>query len=184
MEEQARNNISQLLRQLHHLTGLDFSRQLEMITLRGEFHPVNNAIGVFSAIDERDEDFGSLLSAARRAVEHGYTAYILPNPKGFRTADFILVKKNVFKMYDLKTIQGKASACNRLSDSKGQTNRVLLYMATDYPTRLLASDIKRYFENNPTAIEVMIFKGRRRIVINRRTALDPKFFTWMRKMYE
>ena len=186
MEEIGKNSsdIAYELARLHVLRGIEFSRQLQSITMRKEFQLVKGETCIYTAIGENDEDFPALLSAAQRAVTHGYRVFILPNPKGIRTADFILVKKGVYKMYDLKTIQGKSSASNRLSDSKGQTNRVLLYMATDYATRLLTSDIRRYFETNPEAIEVMIFKGKRRIVINRRTALNPIFFSWMRKMYE
>ena len=66
-------------------------------------------------------------------------------------------------MYDLKTIQGKSSVINRLRESIGQTNRVLLNMQTDYNARLLASDIKAYFEENPSANEVMLFKGNKLI---------------------
>jgi hypothetical protein len=186
MEEDARNSsdIALELARLHDLRGIEFTRRLQAITMRREFHLVGGEMSIYSALSESDEDFPALLNAAQRAVSHGYRVFILPNPRGIRTADFILEKKNVYKMYDLKTIHGRSSVGNRLADSKGQTNRVLLYMATDYATRLLTSDIRRYFEDNPDAIEVMVFKGKRRIVINRRTALNPMFFSWMRKMYE
>ena len=55
-------------------------------------------------------------------------------------ADFIFERKENFAMYDLKTVYGKRSVDSQLSDSFGQTNRVLLNMATDYKARLLASD--------------------------------------------
>ena len=186
MEEDSRNgsDITLELARLHVLRGIEFSRQLQSITMRREFRLVKGEASIYTAVSENDEDFPALLGAARRAITHGYRVFILPNPKGIRTADFILVKKGVYKMYDLKTIRGKSSVGNRLTESKGQTNRVLLFMTTDYATRLLTSDIRHYFEANPDAIEVMIFKGKRRIVVNRRTALAPMFFSWMRKMYE
>ena len=62
-------------------------------------------------------------------------------------------------MYDLKTVYGKGSVETQLTDSFGQTNRVLLNMATDYNARLLASDIKAFFESNHDAVEVLIFKS-------------------------
>ena len=70
-------------------------------------------------------------------------------------------------MYDLKTVYGKNSVKSQLSDSFGQTNRVLLNMATDYNSRLLASDIKIYFETNQDAVEVLIFKGNKVLTIKR-----------------
>ena len=42
-----------------------------------------------------EEDGSVLMAAARKAVEHGHRVYILPNPKGIRTADFIFERKGV-----------------------------------------------------------------------------------------
>ena len=87
-------------------------------------------------------------------------------------------------MYDLKTVHGKGSAESQLTDSFGQTTRVLLNMATDYNARLLASDIKAYFESNSDAVEVLIFKGNKSIAIKRGLAANPKFNRIFRKLYE
>ena len=87
-------------------------------------------------------------------------------------------------MYDLKTIRGKSSVVNRLRDSIGQSNRVILNMAIDYNARLLASDIKVYFEENYSANEVMIFKGNKLLLVNRGLVRNPMFNRIFRKMYE
>ena len=87
-------------------------------------------------------------------------------------------------MYDLKTIQGKSSVINRLRESIGQTNRVLLNMSADYNARLLASDIKSYFEENSSANEVMIFKGNKLILVNQGLVRNTMFNRIFRKMYE
>ncbi|MBQ6054725.1 MAG: hypothetical protein IJL28_05450, partial [Prevotella sp.] len=129
-------------------------------------------------------DFANLLNAARKAVELGYRVYIVPNPKNIRTADFIFERKGVYRLYDLKTIQGKASAGNRMNDSIGQTNRVLLNISTDYNARLLASDIKTYFENNLNAVEVLIFKGKKVISVVRDHTLSPMYNRLFRRKYE
>jgi hypothetical protein len=110
--------------------------------------------------------------------------YVLPNPKGIRTADFIFERKGVIGLYDLKTIQGKASVSNRLTESIGQTNRVLLNMTTDYNARLLASDIKSFFEKSGDAIEVLIFKGNKAISIKRGLVQNPVFNKLFRRLYE
>ena len=88
------------------------------------------------------QNYQPLHDAARKAVEHGYRVFVLPNPKGFRTADFIFERKGVYKMLDLKTIIGKASVSSRLIESIGQPTHVVLNMATDYETRQLAKDIQ------------------------------------------
>ena len=87
-------------------------------------------------------------------------------------------------MFDLKTISGKNSVGNRLNDSIGQTNCVLLNMVVDYNARLLASDIKTYFETNPDAIEVLVFKGKKTISVNRYQSQSTMFNRLFRKKYE
>ena len=185
MEEDVRyiSNIALELAQLHVLRGIEFTRQLKLITQRKEFQLVKDETDIFSAIGESDDDFPTLLSAAQRAVLHGYRVFILPNPKGIRTADFIFERKGLYRMYDLKTIQGKTSIINRLAESIGQTNHVLLNMATTYNGRLLATQIKRYFELNPQASEVLIFKGGQAISIKRGYALDKYFVLSFSKKY-
>ena len=140
MEENAKygNDIAFELARLHVLHGMDFTNQLKLITRRKEFLPVKDEDDIYSAISESDADYPSLLNAAQKAVSHGYRVFILPNPKGIRTADFIFERKGVYRMYDLKTIQGRSSIINRLIESIGQSNHILLNMATDYNARLLA----------------------------------------------
>ena len=149
-------DISLELAKLHQLTGADFIRQLKLIVSGGGFHPVEGEIDIFSVGGEHGDDYDNLLNAARKAVNHGYRVYILPNPVGIRTADYIFERKGVYKMFDLKTIKGKSSVMNRLLESIGQTNHVVLNMTVDYEPRLLAKDIKAYFESNRNAREVLI----------------------------
>lgn len=170
------------LEDLHFLKGAQFINQLKQIIYYGEFHPVEGETNIFSAISEKNDDFDNLINAARKAVEHGYSVYILPNPKGIRTADFIFERKGVYKMFDLKTITGKNSVENRLSESVGQTNRVLLHMTADYNPGTLARSIKRYFELNPYAREVLVYKGKKHISVTRKSLEDTNFFrTFIRR---
>ena len=163
------------LQELHYLRGSQFINQLKLIVYYGEFLPVEGETNIFSAIGEQSADYDNLINAARKAVEHGYRVYILPNPKGIRTADFIFERKGLYRMYDLKTIHGKTSIINRLKESIGQANHILLNLATDYNGRLLATQIKSYFELNPDASEVLIFKGRQAISVKRGYALSKLF---------
>ena len=57
-------------------------------------------------------------------------------------------------------------------------------MTDDYNARLLASDIKTYFENNPYAIEVLIFKGNKVISVKRGLVVNKTFNRIFRKLYE
>ena len=173
-----------LLADLHHAKGAFFVELLKEIISYGEFRPVENENNIFFTGGERDKDYPNLLNAARKAVAQGYRVFILPNPKGIRTADFIFERKGVIGLYDLKTIQGKASVSNRLNESIGQTNRVLLNIKTDYNWRLLASDIKSFFEKSKDAIEVLVFKGNKTISIKRGLVQNSAFNRLFRKLYE
>ncbi len=163
------------LQELHSLKGAQFINQLKLIVSEGEFHPVKGEDHIFSAISEQSEDFDNLMNAARKAVEHGFCVYILPNPRNCRTADFIFRKKNLYTMYDLKTVSGRGSVETQLLDSIGQSNRILLNMTSDYNPRTLAKEIRRYFERNVYAVEVLILKGTRTISVIREDTLGQSF---------
>jgi hypothetical protein len=172
------------LQELHYLKGAQFVNQLKLIVAEGEFHPVKGENNIYSAISEQSDDFDNLINAARKAVEHGYRVYILPNPRSSRTADFIFRKKGSYTMYDLKTVSGKGSVGTQLLDSIGQSNRILLNISSSYNARLLAADIKSYFDFNRHAVEVLIFKGKKTISVNRYTVQSPMFHRQFRKKYE
>ena len=175
--------IADELQELHYLKGIKFVNQLKLIVYYGEFHVVDNESNIFSALSEQSQDYPNLLHAARKAVEHCYRVYILPNPKGIRTADFIFVRKGIYRLYDLKTIQGKASVLNRLMESIGQTNHVLLNLLTDYPATSLARSIKKYFERNTDAAQVLIFRGNKVMSVTRKTLEDRNFIATFTKLF-
>ena len=176
-------DIAQELARLHILTGADFVRQLKMLTSLYIFKPVEKEKDIYAAEGSHKEDLPQLLDAARKAVAHGNKVFILPNPKGIRTADFIFENKGVYKMYDLKTIHGKASVLNRLLESVGQTTHVLLNITTEYRAISLAGGIKKYFEINPNAMEVLIFKGNKSILLKRSSVESRDFFKTFTKRY-
>ena len=178
------NGFTAELAKLHQLSGAEFSRQVERIALRKEFHPLDTDPEIFSVGGEESDDYQNLLIAARKAVEFGYKVYMLPNPRETRTPDFILYKKGVYRTYDLKTVFGKSSVGNSLLDSIGQCDSILINMTTEYNTRQLALSIKKYFEVNKKAIEVMIFKGGKRIIVKRALAANSDFLRMFIKVYE
>ena len=175
--------IAEELTNLQFLSGSDFVVQLKKITARNEFYPYENGFKVFITGGEGREDFLNLINAAQKAVKRGYTVYVLPNPSAVRTADFIFVRKGVYKLYDLKTISGKTSAENRLVGSIGQTNRVLLNITSNYNPGSLARSIKRYFENSSSALEVLVLKGRKTVSITRDLTLSPNYYQLFMKKY-
>ena len=175
--EAPKRDISEQLADLHSLKGAGFISMLKEITLQRAFSPLEGENNIYTTGSTKEDDYENLLNAARKAVVHGYKVFILPNPKGIRTADFIFERKGVYRLYDLKTVSGKNSVDNRLKESIGQSNRIILNMAVDYSPRHLAMAIKRYFELNQNALEVLIFKGNKIISIIRK---DTESFVFIR----
>jgi hypothetical protein len=182
--EEPCRDIALLLEDLQILHGSGFVNQLKLITAHRAFYPIKGEIDIYTTGGEGGEDYENLLNAARKAVEHGYRVFVLPNPKGVRTADFIFERKGVYKMFDLKTISGNNSVDNRLKDSIGQTNRVLLHIVTNYEPRPLAKSIKRYFEKNTEAKEVLVLKGKKIITVNREDTLGESYIKNFLKKYK
>ena len=163
--DEGKKSITDLLKNLHGKKGAEYVDTLRKVTDSKELDHVKKHI--YSMIGESDPDYDNIKTAAKRAVEHGNTVYILPNPHGTRKPDFIFIRKGVFKAYDLKTISGINSVDDRLTGSIGQTKRVLLRMTVDYDAESFANSIQDYFHTNPDAVEVLIYKGRREISIVR-----------------
>ena len=181
-EDQVRDIFS-LLEDLRIERGASFIKTLKEIVKHPSFFPVKGEINTYSTGGEGGDDYDNLLNAARKAVEHGYSVFILPNPKEFRTADFIFERRGIYKLFDLKTISGKSIVETRLMESIGQTNRVLLNMTVDYNPALLARNIKRYFERSNEAMEVLIFKGKKTVSVDRDLTLSSDYYSIFMKRY-
>ena len=169
---------------LKTLEGAAFGSKLKEIAARKEFRALDGEPFIYTVGSSTDPDYPSLLMAARKAVEHGYRVFMLPNPHGVKTADYILERRGVYKLFDLKNISGKNIVLTRLYESSEQANRALLNMPAGYSTRLLAADIKNYFEGNGKALEVLLFKGKCEVSVFRRLALSKRFYTEFKKLYE
>ena len=176
-------NIAELLADLHSLKGAGFISMLKEITRQRAFSPLEGESNIYTTGGTKDDDYDNLLNAARKAVEHGYRVFILPNPKGIRTADFIFERKGVYKMFDLKTISGRNSVDNRLKESIGQTNHVVLNLTSNLDPRLLAKDVQHYFEINKDAREVLIIKGNKFLSVSRRFVEGKDYIKMFMKRY-
>ena len=177
------NDIASELAKLHDLQGADFVKQLERIAARKDFKLLDGETSIYAMGDYQHDDFAAIIYAAHKAVDFGYKVFILPNPKGIRTADFIFEQKGILKMYDLKTIQGKASVLNRLLESVGQTHHVLLNITTNYNARQLAKEILAYFQINPLGFEVLIFKHKKLLSVTRKSIENKDFVKVFMRTY-
>ena len=175
-------DVTSLLENLKDKSGKEYVNALREITELKIFKPLDGHKGVFFTGNESDPDFINLVTAADKMVSHGYKVYILPNPGSTRSSDYILTKKNFFGLYDLKTVSGNNSVGDRLQESIGQTNRVILRMKARYKAKSLAVQIKDYFHINKNAKEVKIIKGGKLIEIHR-DMIGKKFDVDFIKLY-
>ena len=180
----AKDNIGvkEMFAKLPELSGADYIAQLRKLTELKIYKKVGKSI--LSAISEDSPDYNNLLAGAKKAIRHGYKVYILPNPKGVRSADYIFERKGVYKMFDLKTITGTGSIGTRLMESMGQTNRVFLNLGTTYPTNRMATEIKQYFEANSEALEVTVAVGKKMVSVDREFLASRNYYKLFRKMIE
>ena len=183
MKTSSKGDITAELMLLKTLEGAAFGAKLKEIAGRKEFHALFDNPFIYTVGGEQDDDYPSLLMAARKAVEHGYRVFILPNPHGVKTPDYILERRGVYKLFDLKNISGKNIVHTRLKESISQANRALLNMP-QYNTRKLVHDIRKYFVKYPDAIEVLIFKGKNEVSVSRRFALSARFYFEFKRMFE
>ena len=179
-----KGDIRSELLSLKTLEGAAFGSKLKEIAARKEFRALPDEPFIYTVgVNQEDPDYPSLLMAARKAVEHGYRVFILPNPHGIKTPDFILERRGVYKLFDLKNISGKNIVHTRLKESISQANRALLNMP-QYSTRKLVHDIRKYFVKYPDAIEVLIFKGKAEVTVSRRFALSQRFYFEFKRIFE
>ncbi len=179
-----KGDIASELSKLHELKGKEYNQQLQSITEMNVFKPHPEVKNVFWTGNTKDPDLQPLLAGAKKlTADKDIKVFILPNPGSGRTNDYIVVRKGIYKDYDLKTITGEHSAGNRLSESIGQTRRVVMNMCTDYNPRTLAGEIKGYFNDNNDAIEVLILKGKRRITVNRKTVESNNYVQMFLKIW-
>ena len=160
--------MGEAIRRLQEVTGSEFVSLMKEITQSRQFKPLEDGIWIVGTREERekDQDWNNLLSCAQKAVSHGYEIFMLPNPRKTKSADYIMVRKGLYKLADLKSVVGQNSVAARLSASAGQANRAVLNMTSNYNPRRLGMAIKHYFDN-PESAEVIIFKGKREISIRR-----------------
>ena len=181
---QAKDNIDvkEMFAKLPELSGADYIAQIRKLAKLKIYTKVEN--NIFSAISKESADYSNLLAGAKKVARYGYKVYILPNPKGVRSADYIFERKGAYKIFDLKTITGTGSIGTRLKESIGQTNRVFLNLTTNYPSNRMATEIKQYFEANSEALEVLVAVGKKMVSVERYMILERNFYKEFRKRIE
>ncbi len=115
------------------------------------------------------------LAAARKAALKGYDIFLLPNPHGGSSADSILRKEKKYYLYEIKTINGVGSLESRLNKSATQSTNVILDVADIYESRIIAEELKRFYETHSHIKDIILFRGKREIHITRSDIQSERF---------
>lgn len=177
-----RPKLHELLRSLPKMKGLEHVKVLHAITQKKIFEKVEEHI--YTAISKEAEDYDRLKDAADKAAAQDFDVYMLPNPPGITTADFIFKRKNFISLVELKTISGKATADSQLAAGNEQAPNIMLNITGNYPTSRLATDIKHHFEHNKVARKVIVAKGNKFLQIKRKQTASKNFTKDFRRQLE
>ena len=129
------------------------------------------------------DEFPGNLGLARKLMANGFDVYMLGNPNGVKSADFIATTKGRILYLEGKTMNGKGSLDELLMKASSQSERVVIDIVGTSDTRYIVKEIKNAFENFRSLREVIIFKGNRMIVTDRQQALEKLFERKFRKLW-
>ena len=116
------------------------------------------------------------LRIASKYLNNGFDVYILPNVRGVKSADFIVVKKGKYYYIEGKEFDGYSTLGARIKDGATQSDRVVIDVVGNQTTSYVYSEIKNAFNSIPSLSELHLFKGNRIIFIKRGQTLNEKRF--------
>ena len=114
------------------------------------------------------------LQIAQKFVMNGYDVFLLSNPKATKSADFIVRKRNCLYYVEGKTSSGGSSLVHRFEKGAEQADRMAINFIGIPPTSKITDLIKIQFYNQKLAV-LILFKGRRMIVITRKDCFAKNF---------
>lgn len=129
------------------------------------------------------DEFPGNLSLARKLMANGYDVYMLGNPNGIRSADFIATKKNMVYYLEGKTFNGTNTLDHLLSKAAHQADKVVVDIVAQTEVTYLSSIIRLSFEKNTNLNEMVLFKGSRMIITTRQQVEEKQFEHKFRKIW-
>lgn len=114
------------------------------------------------------DEFPGNLCLARKLMANGYDVYMLGNPNGVKSADFIATTKGRILYLEGKTMNGKGSLDELLDKAATQSEHILIDIIGTDDAAYVAKEIRRAFEKHRYLQEVFVLKGSRIILTTRR----------------
>ena len=114
------------------------------------------------------------LQIAQKFVSNGYDVFLLSNPNATKSADFIIRQRNRVFYVEGKTSSGGSSLVHRFEKGAEQADRMAINFIGIPPTSKITDLIKTQFYNQKLTV-LILFKGRRMIVITRKDCFAKNF---------
>ena len=114
------------------------------------------------------------LQIAQKFVSNGYDVFLLSNPNATKSADFIIRQRNKVFYVEGKTSSGGSSLVHRFEKGAEQADRMAINFIGIPPTSKITDLIKTQFYNQKLTV-LILFKGRRMIVITRKDCFAKNF---------
>jgi hypothetical protein len=124
---------------------------------------------------DKSTEYSDNLNGARALMRDGYNVYMLHNPKGVTSGDYILEKGKNLYYVELKTIYGQNSLENRLDRGSVQADRLVLNMVGNVDSRYVGNTIKKFYLRNPQVKEIKVLLGGKPIVVVWKTVKKRDF---------
>ena len=126
------------------------------------------------------------LQIAQKFVMNGYDVFLLSNPKGTKSADFIIRKRNCLYYVEGKTSSGGSSLVHRFEKGAEQADRIAINFISQPKFKPFLAEIFTSFEKNENLRELYLFKKSRLIsitrkLVNSKICFDVIFKLWNRK---
>lgn len=115
------------------------------------------------------------LQIAQKFMMNGYDVFLLSNPRGTKSADFIIRKQYCLYYVEGKTSSGGSALSSQLDSGAKQADRIVVNFIGNAGINRISYYIKTTFEHNENLRCIYIFKGTRLIFIKRNDALMKKF---------
>ena len=183
--ERSLKGMSADVSELSELSGKEFTDKLKYIidTYKKNFRILDDEKDIFPAVNEKDNDYVPLMNVARKLRDKGYRVFIMPSLRGIKSADYILIRDNSYSLWELKSIHKNGSISSRLKASESQAKKVILNVSGQVSSNAVSHALKKHFDKNPDAIEALVYKGKKSIVVSRQWANKNSFYKEFNSQY-
>ncbi len=135
-------------------------------------------------INKDNLELSKNIQMAQKMAKNGYDCYLLSNPHGIKSADFIFAKDGKVFYAEGKLSTGKSSLDHNLAKGGRQSERILIDLTGTKDTNYISSQLEKAFEENENLKEVMILKRGRLMPIDFRMVQRSDFKRYFKKLWE